>query len=258
MTDKPLTPHARYNREKWDERADAYQAEHAEQLEKSGGTAWGVWQIPESELRVLGDVAGRDVLEFGCGAAQWSIALHRQGARVTGLDNSARQLEHARTLMRAAGVDFPLLHASAEATGLGSATFDIVFCDHGAMTFADPYRTVPEAARVLRSGGLLAFSMITPICDLCWDPQTDHEGDRLVTDYWGLHVLEEPGEPTNFQLRYGEWIRLFGESGFVVESLIELRPSPDARSSYRDEEQRAWARRWPMEHIWRVRRMGAR
>ena len=41
-----------------------------------------MWQLPESELRVLGDVSGRDVLEFGCGAAQWSIALAAQGARV--------------------------------------------------------------------------------------------------------------------------------------------------------------------------------
>ncbi|MGI9184330.1 MAG: RNA polymerase sigma factor [Solirubrobacteraceae bacterium] len=41
--------------------------------------AWGVWQRPESELNVLGDVAGRDVLELGCGAAQWSIALRERG-----------------------------------------------------------------------------------------------------------------------------------------------------------------------------------
>ena len=46
----------------------------AAQLEASGGTAWGVWQIPESELHVLGDVRGRDVLELGCGAARWSCA----------------------------------------------------------------------------------------------------------------------------------------------------------------------------------------
>ena len=55
-----------------------------------------MWQLPESELRVLGDVAGKDVLELGCGAAQWSILLAGQGARVVGLDNSERQLEHAR------------------------------------------------------------------------------------------------------------------------------------------------------------------
>jgi 2-polyprenyl-3-methyl-5-hydroxy-6-metoxy-1,4-benzoquinol methylase len=80
-------------------------ATHGAQL--AGGAAWGVWQLPESQLRVLGEVSGRDVLELGCGAAQWSIALHGLGARVTALDNSERQFAHARLLMAAAAVDFP-------------------------------------------------------------------------------------------------------------------------------------------------------
>ena len=79
-TEESLTPHAAINRERWDELSDAYQERHGGQLEKSGGTAWGVWQIPESELRILGEVDGLDVLEFGCGAAQWSIALAGEGA----------------------------------------------------------------------------------------------------------------------------------------------------------------------------------
>jgi len=73
-----------------------------------------MWQLPESELRILGDVTGRDVLELGCGAAQWSILLAGLGARPVGLDHSERQLEHARRAMVEAGVDFPLAHASAE------------------------------------------------------------------------------------------------------------------------------------------------
>lgn len=253
-SDPLLSPHAAHNRRMWDDFAAEYQSKHGPQLEASGGAAWGVWQIPESELRVLGDVAGRDVLELGCGAAQWSIALARQGARVTGLDNSPRQLEHARSLMAQAGVDFPLTNASAESTGLPDGAFDVVFCDHGAMSFADPHRTVPEAARLLRPGGLLAFSMHTPIIDIVWEYGADHPGERLLYDYWALHMREDPGEPVNFQAPYGTWIRLFRENGMQVEDLIELRPSADATSSYRDDADRGWARRWPMEHIWRARR----
>jgi SAM-dependent methyltransferase len=252
-----LTADAEHNRRMWDKQSDDYQDRHAAQLADSGGTAWGVWQLPESDLQILGDVRGRDLLEFGCGAAQWSIALHRLGANVTGLDNSARQLEHARELMAAAGVDFPLVHSSAEETPFDDGSFDIVFCDHGAMTFGDPYRTVPEAARVLRPGGLFAFSMSTPILDIAWGPVAEHPGDQLVVDYWGLHRLEFPDEPVNFQLRYGEWIRLFREHGFEIESLIELCPPTDATSSYREDVDRDWARRWPMEHIWRVRKRSA-
>jgi hypothetical protein len=40
----------------------------------------------------------------------------------------------------------------------------------------------------------------------------------------------------------------------VIEDLLELRPAADATSTYRDAVDRDWARRWPMEHIWRVRK----
>ena len=163
------SPNAERNRELWNQRSDEYQAKHGPQLAASGGLAWGVWQLPESELRILGDVRGRAVLELGCGAAQWSIALHTLGANVTGLDLSERQLEHARALMADAGVKFPLVRASAEATPFDDASFEIVFCDHGAMTFADPYLTIPEVARILRPDGLLAFAMHTPIHDIAWE-----------------------------------------------------------------------------------------
>ena len=258
MPDSPLSDHAALNRRLWDEQSDSYQARHGEQLDESGGTAWGVWQIPESELQVLGDVAGLDVLELGCGAAQWGIALTRQGARLTGLDNSARQLDHARELMAAAGVEFPLVHASAEATGLPGESFDVVFCDFGAMTFTDPHLSVPEAARLLRPGGLFAFSALTPIVDLVFPAGAEHPGEQLAVDYWeGIRRFEEPGEPIAFQLPYGEWIALFRSNGLEVEDLIELRPPADAQSSYRSVEDREWARRWPMEHIWRLRRSRA-
>jgi SAM-dependent methyltransferase len=174
---------------------------------------------------------------------------------MVGLDNSARQLEHARRAMAAAGATFPLVHASAEAVPLPSESFDIVFCDHGALTFCDPHLAVPEAARLLRPGGLLAFSMNTPIVELVWPADVDEPGTELVRDYFGLHAIEFEGI-TDFQLSYGEWIRLFVGCGLVVEDLLELRPSADAVSSYRSEHAREWARRWPMEHIWQARKGG--
>lgn len=248
-----LTAHARRNRHSWNETADAYQERNGPLLDSSGGMAWGVWQIPEAELKVLGEVRDKDVLEFGCGAAQWSIGLAKAGARPVGLDLSDRQLEHARTLMSRAGVEFPLVHASAESVPLPDATFDVVFCDHGAMTFADPYLTVPEAARLLRRSGLFAFSHGSPILSIAWAVDAERAGDRLVRDYFGMHRFDY-GDSIDFNLPYGEWIRLFREHGFVVEDLLEPRPAADATSSYRDELERDWSRRWPAESIWRLRR----
>lgn len=244
--------YARKNREHWDAQSDSYEAAHAEQLAQHP-RAWGVWSIPEDELDVLGEVRGKDVLEFGCGAARWSIALARLGARCVALDNSARQLEHARKSIAAAGVDFPLLHASAEAVPLPAASFDIVFCDHGAMTFGDPYKTVPEAARLLRPGGLLAFSASSPLHFICWDETTDRIGATLRANYFET-VRSDDGSSVCFSLPYGAWIALFRENGFAIEDLIELRAPEHARTSYTDFVDHEWARRWPAEQIWRVRR----
>jgi SAM-dependent methyltransferase len=244
--------HERRNRAAWNADADDYQARHSRDL-AGDGTTWGTWGLPEPELHVLGEVAGRDVLELGCGAAQGSIDLARAGARPVGLDLSEGQLAHARRLILEAGVEVLLVHASAEAVPLADASFDIVFCDHGAMNFADPYRTVPEVARLLRPGGLFAFCHLSPIADLCWPDDADRAGDRLVRDYFGMHRIDAVDEVV-FQLPYGEWIRLFRANGFELLDLIEPRPAADAVSSYRDDEDRAWARRWPAECIWRLRR----
>jgi len=247
-----LTPDARRNREFWDGQSDAYQERTAAFIER--GMAWGLWQIPEGELNVLGDVSGLDVLEFGCGAAEWSRALLRAGARPVGLDNSAARLEHARAANAEAAVDFPLVHAGAESVPLADASFDVVMCDWGAMTFADPFRTVPEAARLLRSGGLLAFSGASPLSWVAWDDAADAYTERLAAPYFDMHRVETPEGSVEFNLPVGAWIRLFRAEGFVVEDLIELRPPEGAASNYRTGEETAWARRWPMEQIWKVRK----
>ena len=248
-----MTHHVAQNRTFWDARSDEYQAQHAGYISPDR-MAWGVWQIAEDEVRALPDVEGKDVLELGCGACQWSIALARRGARPVGLDVSARQLEHAGRLMAQAGVDFPLVHGSAEDVPLPDAGFDLVFADHGAFGFTDPYRTVPEAARLLRPGGDLVFSMHTPISDICWGDDDD-PGTTLGRDYFGLRSAEVEGT-IDFQLGYGDWIRLFAANGLQTLDLIELRPPADAVSSYRSERSRDWARRWPMDHIWRLRKLG--
>ena len=59
-------------------------------------------------------------------------------------------------------------------------------------------------------------------------------------------------EPSD--LPYGEWICLFRSEGLAVEELREIRPPEGATSTYRSAEETEWARRWPMEHIWKVRK----
>ena len=248
-----LPSYAELNRASWNRDSDGYQGRNGPFLDVHGGLAWGVWQIPEAELQVLGDVHGKDVLELGCGAAQWSIALARLGARPVGLDLSERQLEHARKAVKAAGFSFPLVHVSAERLPFEDESFDLVFCDWGGMSFADPHLTVPEAARVLRPGGVFVFNGDTPICWLCTGDEEEMPGPVLVRDYFGMHEASD-GEYVNFMLPYGDWIRLFRRSGFIVEDLIEIRAPEDAKSTYIDSKDREWFRRWPGEQLWKLRK----
>jgi SAM-dependent methyltransferase len=241
------------NRAFWNRHSDSYQATHREHIGRPE-PRWGMWQLPESELQILGDVAGKDILELGCGAAQWSILLAGLGGRPVGVDNSERQLEHAREAVAAAGLDFPLIHAAAESIPLEDASFDIVFADHGANRFADPNAWVPEAARLLRLGGLLAFSGSTPFEVMCWNDPEERMDAELHLDYFDLHRTKDPDGPVQFELPYGEWVRLFRANGFEIEDLREIQPPLGAESTYRSAEETEWARKWPMEQIWIVRR----
>ena len=244
---------ARLNRERWDADADAYQREHAADLAGDKALAWGIWRIPEEELNVLGDVRGRSLLELGCGAAQWSLALRHRGAWPIGLDNSGEQLRHARRLMQELRTQVPVVHASAEGIPFQEGSFDVVFSDYGGMHFADPYLTVPEVARVLKPGGLLAFTAISPVCDLCWPNDTDDVSTTLHRDYFGMHRQEWPGEPVSFNLNYSDWISLFRANGFYIDALIEPRPPEGTTSSYGGRSLE-WSRRWPSDAIWKVRK----
>ncbi len=243
------------NRAFWDTTSDEYHRRHGDFIGRLE-PRWGIWQLPEAELDVLGDVGGKDVLELGCGAAHWSILLAQQGARVVGLDNSPRQLEHAQKALAVADVEFPLVQAPAEEVPLPNASFDVVFCDHGAVVFADPYLVVPEVARLLRPGGLFAFSHSSPFSWVCRDGRADTVDTRLHAPYFGMHRHDEEDGAVEFNLPHGEWIRLFRENGLEVEQLIEVRPPAGAESTYRTPTETEWARSWPLEEIWKVRRLG--
>ena len=248
--DGGLTESARANRAFWDGYSAEYQSLHVEAL--GGEPAWGLWRTPDSRLGVLGDVAGLDVLELGCGGAQFSLQLAARGARLTGLNNSEAQLAYALGLQQEVGLDFPLVHGSAEQLPFADASFDLVFNDFGAATFADPYPMIPEVARVLRPGGRLAFCHSTPLDWLCYDPGADAWGTRLLRPLFGMHREADADGTVVFNLSHGEWIRLFTACGLQIERLVEWQPAADATSSYRDEATRAWARRWPIEEIWVV------
>jgi len=254
MTDEQ-TPadHVLRNREAW----DAWAEEYAEPGRRawSSEPRWGIWGIPDSEVGILPDVDGRDTIELGCGTGYVSSWLARRGARPVGIDNSPAQLATAQALQHEFQIDFPLMHGDAEHVPLPDASFDLAISEYGASIWADPYRWIPEAARLLRPGGDLIFLVNATILMLCMPDDEDVPAeDRLVRPYFGMRRFEWPDDVSvEFHLGYGDWIRLLRANGFDVLNLVELQPGPNATTKY-PFVTLEWARRWPSEEVWIARK----
>jgi SAM-dependent methyltransferase len=216
--------------------------------------SWGIWAVDESELHVLGDVAGLDVVELGCGTAYFSAWLAKRGARPVGVDVTPAQLETARLLMAETGIEFPLVEADAAATGLPDASADLVLSEYGASIWVDPYRWIPEAARLLRPGGRLVFLRNSTLVILC-SPDEIPASATLQRPQFGMHRFEWPEGGVEFHLAHGEWIDLLRANGFEIERLVEVQAPADAEThahyAYVTAE---WAQKWPCEEIWVARK----
>ena len=246
------------NVEEW----TAANAEHtdvnAERAWAHPGILWGVFAIPEAEVGALPEtVRDLDVVELGCGTAYFGSWLARRGARVTGVDPTPAQLDTARRMMATTGIEFPLVQAAGEAVPLPDASFDLALSEYGASLWADPYKWVPEAARLLRPGGRLVFLTNATLVYLTAPEDSDQMvGTELLRDMFGMYRIQWEGAiGIEYHLAHGEWIRLLREHGFEVEALHELRPGDTAENpSYYDFVDVEWAQRWPAEEIWVARK----
>jgi SAM-dependent methyltransferase len=251
-----LSEHAARTRELWNADAPNWVA-RGRAAWASEGPYWGMWELPEERLRILPDVSGMDVLDLGCGTGYWCAWMARMGAKPVGLDVAEAQLDTARVLQREHDLEFPLLHASAEAAPLPDASFDLVFSEYGAAIWCDPYAWIPEAARLLRPGGRLVFLCNSVLATLCSPPSDQPAGETLVRPQFGLHRVDWPDEgESDFHLPHEEMLKLLRGTGFEVEALRELRAPDGPEDEVRYFIRRGWAQRWPCEEVWVARRSG--
>ena len=248
-----LPEHAARNRELWTRSNAEYTDGSAARAWAQEEITWGMFKVPESQVGVLGDVSGLDVLDLGCGIAYFSAWLARRGARVVGLDVTPAQLETARRMQAEFGLEFPLVEANAEEVPLPDASFDLALSEYGASIWCDPYRWIPEASRLLRPGGRLVFLCNSTLVILC-SPDEGEVEERLVRPQFGMHRFEWEG-CVEFHLAHGDWIRLLRAEGFEVEDLIELQAPPEAEThAYYSFVSADWAKRWPAEELWVARK----
>ena len=252
-----LSDAARRNRNAWTRANAEYTDRRAADAWARDEITWGVFGVPEAEVGALPDVAGKDVLELGCGTAYFSAWLAKRGAHVTGLDVTPAQLETARRCQREFGLGFPLVQASAEAVPLPDASFDLVVSEYGASIWCDPELWVAEAARLLRPDGRLVFLRNSTLVILCAPQDSDGVvGEKLINPQFRPYRYEWDGtEGVEFQPPHGEWIRVLRANAFDVEALHELRAPADAvNHEYYGFVTADWARKWPAEEIWVARK----
>jgi SAM-dependent methyltransferase len=239
------------NRALWSVVNDQFTDTDADARWTAPGITWGLFRHREDELGLLGDVAGHDVVELGCGTAYLSAALARAGARPVAVDLSPAQLATARRCQRRHGLSFPLVEANGEQLPLRDGSFDLVVSEYGVSPWCDPARWVPEAARVLRPGGRLVVLTHSVLVALCVPADAGPAGDRLLRPQRELNPVAWDGGGVEHHPGHGDWIRLLRSAGFVLDALHELYPAADAGShEYYDIVDAGWASRWPAEDVW--------
>jgi SAM-dependent methyltransferase len=254
-----LPDYAVENRASWTLANAQYTAGSARESWARERIVWGVWKVPEDEIKVLPDVNGLDIIELGCGTAYFGAWLKRRGARrVVGVDITSAQLATARELNQEFRLGLEFIEANAENVPLPDASFDLAFSEYGASIWCDPYLWIPEAARLLRPGGEILFMRNSTLQMLC-SPDDEPVGERLVRPQKGMHRFhwkdEESGDSTNFHISGSDLFALLLKTGFDVVDFREIYAAEDAVDHpYYKWTPVEWSKKWPSEEIWRGRK----
>jgi SAM-dependent methyltransferase len=221
---------ARANRRWWDAAAPAYLAEHGDDL-GAVDFLWCPEGLREADAHLLGDVAGRRVVEIGCGSAPCSRWLRTAGADVVALDLSAGMLARAQELNRDTGIDVPLLQAEAGALPFVTGSVDVVCSAFGGLPFvSDVSAALAEVARVLRPGGRFVASVNHP---MRWPfpDSPDPEDLRVISSYFDRRAyVETDDDGTTVYVEHhrtiGDWVRAVVGAGLVLDDLLEPEWTP--------------------------------
>ncbi len=128
---------------------------------------------------------GRRVIDLGCGPGLYTNRLARTGAHVSGVDFSARSIEHARADAERAGLDVEYLLGDYLAMELPSG-YDLalmIMCDYCALSPAQRSRLLERVGHILAPGGAFLFDVYSLAAFETWHEQVAF-GASLMDGFW--------------------------------------------------------------------------
>ena len=222
--------------------------------------AYGVMIPNEDQLGLFGEIAGKCVLDIGCGSGH-SLKYHGDhgAAELWGLDISTKQIENAQGVLNESGYN-PNLFVSPmeENPGIPTGYFDIVYSVYAIGWTVDMEKTIALMASYLKKDGILVFSWDHPFMHC-----VDIEGEQVI--FSGSYFEKEPfsfekgGNPvTLYNRRLSDYINALAKAGFMVEQLIEetdqdaLEREGAFRSNYYSPIK---ARKFPLSFVLKARKV---
>ena len=213
----------------WEEASEDYQLTCGIPI----GIHYGNGAPFEDEIKLLGSLRKKKILEIGCGGAQCGIAMAKQGADVTGIDISENQLNYAKALAKENGVEI-LFHQGdiRRLTEIKSNNYDLVF-SAWALLYVDNLRSCfQEVYRVLKRGGSFVASLPHPFFRTV-SPKTM----KLRESYFDVgkkEIAETWNDGSNhknvvYDHTVSELINMLLDTDFFIERIIE----PDSRKKYK-------------------------
>ncbi len=182
----------------------------------------------ESELKLIGNIKGKKVLEIGCGAGQNSIAFAKKGARVTGIDASREQIFFGKKLAEFNKVKVKFIQGSIQTIPwIKPNSIDLVFSAFALQYIKNLKKCFKEVYRILKRQGIFVFSLDHPI----WFSGKWKKNRFVWENYWNKKI------ETNWKKRYGvnvkvvffphtveEIFEALMKAGFLVERILEPKP----------------------------------
>ena len=199
--------------------AVAYALDNAE-------SAFNAYYERPATISLLGDAAGRRVLDVGCGAGPLTAWMAERGAEVTGIDVSPAMLQLARDRVGDRAT-FLVADVSEPLTFAGDATFDLVVASLVLHYLADWEAPLREFRRVLRPGGAVVLSSHHPTMDAELHSPDDYFAVTHVTEIWSKGSGDFP--VTFWRRPITAMADAIAAAGFVIERLLEPEPVPALR-----------------------------